>query len=252
MPSPTSTTVPTLRLSASVSNVSIADLMMLTISSERMAIGDSWCAGRARTLADARHEALAEPLEATPDAGVIEGVADANGEPADQRFVKLDVKVHASTRHLGHLLLEHRCLFFRQRPRRAGDRVNGPALLVQHVAELRRDLGKLLDPASPDQQADQIHDRLRHLTVEPRVDDVVALAEGAAQVAQDRQPFVVSQERGGEIEAGGVLVELAACELEGRLGVASRCGRVLGGHPAPDWLEPGKPSARNSSTSRRW
>jgi hypothetical protein len=29
-----------------VSNVSIADLMMLTISSERMAIRDSWCAER--------------------------------------------------------------------------------------------------------------------------------------------------------------------------------------------------------------
>jgi hypothetical protein len=34
MPSPTSTTVPTLRVSAVASNVSIADLMMLTISSD--------------------------------------------------------------------------------------------------------------------------------------------------------------------------------------------------------------------------
>jgi hypothetical protein len=41
MPSPTSTTVPTLRVSVPWSNVSIADLMMLMISSERMAIGFS-------------------------------------------------------------------------------------------------------------------------------------------------------------------------------------------------------------------
>ena len=39
-----------------------------------------------RALAGARHEALAQPLEAAPDAGVVEGVADADGEPADQRI----------------------------------------------------------------------------------------------------------------------------------------------------------------------
>jgi hypothetical protein len=39
MPSPTSTTVPTLRVSTPASNWSIADFRMLVISSERMAIG---------------------------------------------------------------------------------------------------------------------------------------------------------------------------------------------------------------------
>jgi hypothetical protein len=38
MPSPTSTTVPTLRVSTPASNESIADLRMLVISSERMAM----------------------------------------------------------------------------------------------------------------------------------------------------------------------------------------------------------------------
>ncbi len=56
MPSPTSTTVPTLRVSAVSSKLSIDDLMMLMISSERMAIGSPsgcaarWCAGRAGGL----------------------------------------------------------------------------------------------------------------------------------------------------------------------------------------------------------
>src|SRR5215218_1322305 len=99
MPSPTSITVPTLRVSASASNVSIADLMMLTISSDLMAIGFSWWAWRARALPGARHEALAQPLEAAADAGVIEGVADADGQPADQRFVDRDPEVDGRAGH---------------------------------------------------------------------------------------------------------------------------------------------------------
>ena len=62
----------------------------------------------------ARHEALAEPLEAAPDAGVVEGVADPDGEPADQRFVDLDPEVDGSSRSsAATFLLERRGLVLR-------------------------------------------------------------------------------------------------------------------------------------------
>src|SRR5215211_6471510 len=146
MPSPTSTTVPTFRVSASASKVSIADLMMLTISSERMAIwGISWCAWRARALPGARHEALAEPLEATPDAGVIEGVADADGEPADQRVVDLDPEIDGRVGHLGNLAPERGGLGLGERRRRGGDRLHDPALLVEEPAIFAGDLANPVD-----------------------------------------------------------------------------------------------------------
>src|SRR3712207_4119297 len=95
MPSPTSTTVPTLRVSVVSSNRSIDDLMMLTISSERMAIGGSpsgamagcgaaWLAG-----AGSGDELVAEPLEASADAGVEEAATDLDGQAADERGVDL-------------------------------------------------------------------------------------------------------------------------------------------------------------------
>src|SRR5437870_10214901 len=113
MPSPTSTTVPTLRVSASAAKVSIADLMMLTISSDLMAIGSpsggrgtGGCYWRAWALAGPRHEAFAQALEAAADAGVIQGVADADGQPADQRLIDLDPEVDGPTGHLRDLALQ--------------------------------------------------------------------------------------------------------------------------------------------------
>src|SRR5512144_3205012 len=105
MPSPTSTTVPTLRVSAVSSNPSIADLMMLMISSDRMAIASPfgpWPAlpGLARVrLAAARQELVAEPLEAAPDTGVDEPIADADGEPAEQLGVDPPAQLDAGAGH---------------------------------------------------------------------------------------------------------------------------------------------------------
>ena len=58
------------------SNVSIADLMMLMISSERMAMSV--------LLEGARHELIAESLEATSHTAVDEAVAHPNDEAAEQ------------------------------------------------------------------------------------------------------------------------------------------------------------------------
>ena len=89
MPSPTSTTVPTLRVSTPESNESMADLMMLVISSERMAMVRSLLEG-------ARDELVPQPLEATPDAPVDQAVADAHDEAAQQAGIDFDVERDAA------------------------------------------------------------------------------------------------------------------------------------------------------------
>src|SRR6478735_5700781 len=99
MPSPTSTNVPTLRVSVVSSNWSIADLMMLTISSERMAMGspiERRALVRRRSAADARsrQQLLPEPFEAAPNTCVDEAVADAHGQPADERGIDGRRDVH--------------------------------------------------------------------------------------------------------------------------------------------------------------
>src|SRR6478609_1402394 len=93
MPSPTSTTVPTLRVSIAASNESIEDLMMLVISSERMAMGQGLLQG-------ARGELVPQPLEAAPDAPVDQSVADAHHEPADQALVDVGLEGDPSAREL--------------------------------------------------------------------------------------------------------------------------------------------------------
>ena len=94
MPSPTSTTVPTLRVSTPESNESIADLMMLVISSERMAMLVSVL------LEGARDELVPQSLEATPDASVDQAVADAHDEAAEQAGIDLDLELDATAGEL--------------------------------------------------------------------------------------------------------------------------------------------------------
>src|SRR5207249_11908183 len=124
----------------------VADLMMLAISWDWMAIELSWAAGRARALLGARHEAFPEALEAAPDAGVVEGVADADGQPADQRFVELDPEVDGSTCHLGDLALERARLVGSERQGGRGQRLDHTPLLVQQPVVLGRDVRKPIDP----------------------------------------------------------------------------------------------------------
>ena len=89
MPSPTSTTVPTLRVSTPESNESMADLMMLVISSDRMAMA-------ADLLEGARDELVPQPLEAASDAPIDQAVADPHDEAAQQAGIDLDVERDAA------------------------------------------------------------------------------------------------------------------------------------------------------------
>jgi hypothetical protein len=67
----------------------MADLMMLVISSDRMAIA-------ADLLEGARDELVPQPLEATPDAPVDQAVTDADDETAKQTGIDLDVERDAA------------------------------------------------------------------------------------------------------------------------------------------------------------
>src|SRR6266850_5928799 len=114
MPSPTSTTVPTLRVSVFSSKPSIADLMMLMISSERMAIGSPFAGRRGWRSADCESGALAaespvraatctqliaQAFEATPHAGIDEPIADPDGQAADECRVDLDLELDRRAGH---------------------------------------------------------------------------------------------------------------------------------------------------------
>src|SRR3989304_4406393 len=77
MPSPTSSTVPTERVSAPTSKASMADLMMLVMSWERRAMGGILLEG-------ARGEPAPQPLQAASDTPVDQAVAEPHDDAAEQ------------------------------------------------------------------------------------------------------------------------------------------------------------------------
>src|SRR3990170_6128076 len=83
MPSPTSSTVPTERVSAPTSKASMADLMMLVMSWERRAMG-------VILLEGARGEPAPQPLQAASDAPVDQAVAEPHDDAAEQ--ARIDVR----------------------------------------------------------------------------------------------------------------------------------------------------------------
>src|ERR1035437_5913950 len=113
MPSPTSTTVPTLRDSAPSSKCSIVFLMMLTISSERMAMPSPFGpkarrACRRPRLASSLDQLRAEPLEAAAYAGIDLEISDSDAQPAKERRVRRGRKLYVPSGKLLDPLL-HGC-----------------------------------------------------------------------------------------------------------------------------------------------
>src|SRR3990172_2360102 len=86
IPSPTSTTVPTLRVSTPESNSSMADLMIWVMSSERMAMGR---VPLVRASGGDVGEAGTESLETTTHGTVDEAVPDPDLEAAEQAGIDL-------------------------------------------------------------------------------------------------------------------------------------------------------------------
>src|SRR3990170_192600 len=84
MPSPTSSTVPTERVSAPTSKASMADLMMLVMSWERRAMGGILLEG-------ARGEPAPQPLQAASDTPVDQAVAEPHDDAAAEQ-ARIDVR----------------------------------------------------------------------------------------------------------------------------------------------------------------
>src|SRR3954470_22120047 len=151
MPSPTSTTVPTLRVSTPESNESIADLMMLVISSERMAMCSDLLEG-------ARNELVPQSLEAASDASVDQAVADPHDQAAQQAGIGPEVELDAAAGQLFHPRGDSPDLVRAQRRGACccgkGDALTG----VVETSELGSDAGQLLNPATPEHQPDQVED----------------------------------------------------------------------------------------------
>src|SRR6185369_10505695 len=200
MPSPTSTTVPTLRVSTPASNWSIADFRMLVISSERMAMGTVLLQG-------ARCELVPQPLEAAPDAPVDESIADPDDDPAEDRRVDVGFECDAAAGERFEAGRDLADLVVWQWRRARGGGVGQPVALVVEAGELGRDARQLLDPATPDEEQDEVADGLAQVgehalrRVDPLFDGHRRVGEGAHQRDVRR--------------GGGCGVELATPDLDG-------------------------------------
>src|SRR5436853_6113466 len=172
MPSPTSTTVPTLRVSVAASNESIDDLMMLVISSERMAMRRS----PGRRLDRARGELVAKSFEAAADAAIDQAIADADHQPAEQALVDSGLQGDPTSRHLLESSGQSADLDVGERRRACCRGVDDPLAGVIEPPELCRDAADLLDPTALDEEEDEVAGLLGQ-PVEDLADDGPALVE---------------------------------------------------------------------------
>src|SRR5439155_6816465 len=186
MPSPTSTTVPTLRVSVAASNESIDDLMMLVISSERMAMRSSpvGLSGRCRRRSQrARDDLVPQPLEAAADAAVDQSVPDADDEPAEQAFVDIGLEGDPSACHLLETGGQGPHLAVGEGRRACRGRVGDPLAEVVEPAELGGDPRELLDATTLDEDEDEVPRRAGQ-SIEDALGDAPPLVERQRRVLQ--------------------------------------------------------------------
>src|SRR5918996_2341442 len=127
MPSPTSTMVPTPLTSAPSSSPLISLLMIDVISSDRIAM---------LSLSD-RGQPCAQPLQAVAHARVVEHVADAHGNPADERFVDHLVQFDLLAGELGQPVSDLGALVRLHAHRGAHLGQHNAALPTEQLAEVR-------------------------------------------------------------------------------------------------------------------
>src|SRR3954454_21173585 len=161
MPSPTSTTVPTERVSAPVSNWSIADLMIVVMSSDLMAISYSVSVAIRCVLSGnegAGLEAAAETFEPPAHAAVDQQIAEADLHAAEQRRVHVEGQVDAPAGHLFESAAEGRNFIVSKWRRTRRYRLVYPLALVVQAPKLTGDLVHHFQPAAAEHQTDQVVD----------------------------------------------------------------------------------------------
>src|SRR5258706_3756141 len=224
------------------SNESIDDLMMLVISSERMAIG---C-----LLQGARSELVPQPLEAAPDAPVEKAVTDSHDDAAQQGRVDGGLERDLPACQLLEAGGDRPDLVGSQGggTRRGG--VGQSIAFVIEPPEFDGDAWQLLDPAAPDEQQDEVADGSAQRG-EDLLSDGHALLERDRRVGEDALQLAGRRGRGGGLELLAPRIDRTVTQgdLERGVGVAAR-GGVASGHQLLE--PPAGPlvSARKSETRR--
>src|SRR3954469_2857385 len=244
MPSPTSTTVPTLRVSTPESNESMADLMMLVISSDRMAMVR-------RLLEGARDELVPQPLEATPDAPIDQAATAGDEDTPPQAGVDLHVERDAAAGGLFKPRGELPDLVLGELGRRRSGGMRDPLALVIEPPVLGGDARQVLDPAAAKQQPDEIGSSHGHAVPEQFVEGGRPALDRDRWVGEYVERALIAGEARGNVEIGPPRFERAVTRrhLEGGFGVAA-CRSVSPSHQflaSPSCVE----AARNSLTRRR-
>src|SRR3954454_42533 len=221
----------------------MADLMMLVISSDRMAMVG-------RLLEGARDELVPQPLEATPDAPIDQAVADADDETAQQAGVDLHFERDPAARGLFKPRGELPDLVLGELGRRRSGGMRDPLAPVIEPPVLGGDAGQVLDPAAAKQQPDEIGSSPGHAVPEQFVEGGRPALDRDRWVGEYVERALIAGEARGNVEIGPPRFERAVTRrhLEGGFGVAA-CSSVSPSHQflaSPSCVE----AARNSLTRR--
>src|SRR5450756_2158399 len=241
MPSPTSTTVPTLRVSAVASKLSMLPLMMLMISSDRMAIR---CSVRVRGSASSSDEAVAEARKPSSHAGIDESVADADGQAPDQLGVDRRLDLDARAGHGLDALGDGREIGGFEGLGAGDGRDDDPMLPLDESLELIGDAGQDREPAAPGEKEDEVQGRRADARSQEARDDRSAVVPGDGRVVDDRGRLLHADELDGaaELVEPGVERPVAAGELQRGFGIPAGGGRRAG-HQAVGPPAAGPPAA---------
>src|SRR3972149_3841127 len=149
MPSPTSSTVPTERVSAPTSKASMADLMMLVMSWERRAMGGILLEG-------ARGEPAPQPLQAASDTPVDQAVAEPHDDAAEQAPIGVRGQPDAAAGELLEAGRQGADLVRVERRRAGGGGVDDAVAQIVEAGELARHARQQVDPAATEEEQDQV------------------------------------------------------------------------------------------------
>src|SRR3989304_253488 len=208
MPSPTSSTVPTERVSAPTSKASMADLMMLVMSWERRAMGGILLEG-------ARGEPAPQPLQAASDTPVDQAVAEPHDDAAEQARIDVRGQLDAAAGELLEAGRQGADLVRVERRRAGGGGVDDAVAQIVEAGELARHARQQVDPAATEEEQDEVEHGTADGGAHGDSDQLGPRGERDGRVGQDaRQPLLAPRRgrrgpppgpgRGGAGRGGGL------------------------------------------------